>query len=221
MLRFVYGQELNGLPKLRDSMFRDRAIQFHDRLGWKVQLSPSGLEIDQYDEINPLYLIWEMANGFHGGSMRFLPTTGRTMVNEHFGHVVDGTYFRSPMIWECTRFCLAAQSSSVVASILMAGGAELMRQFDIRHFVGVFDAYMLRLYRRLGASPEVLGTAGSGRDTVSVGLWHFSVEEYDRLVLRAGLRNDVLSQWFFTSLFPQRSRSVDLQPQLHDVSFVK
>ena len=33
--------------------------------------------------LNPLYVIWEIPDGSHGGSMRFLPTSGRTMVHEH------------------------------------------------------------------------------------------------------------------------------------------
>lgn len=199
MLRFVYGEELRKMPSLRESMFRDRAIQFHDRLKWDVGLTPEGLEIDQYDELNPLYVIWENSDGVHGGSMRFLPTTGRTMVNEHFSHIVEDVAFRSPFIWECTRFCLSENGSSNVASILMAGGAELMRQFEVRHFVGVFDSHMLRVYRRIRASPEVLGSIGSGRGAISVGLWHYSPEDHRRLVERTGISAEVISNWLKVS----------------------
>jgi acyl homoserine lactone synthase len=38
-------------------MFRDRAAQFHHRLGWDVRLDDMGLEFDQYDAHNPLYII--------------------------------------------------------------------------------------------------------------------------------------------------------------------
>jgi acyl homoserine lactone synthase len=78
MLRYLYADQLDAFPKLRDSMFRDRADQFSERLGWEVSVDENGFEKDQYDALNPLYVIWEMPDGSHGGSMRFLPTTRRT-----------------------------------------------------------------------------------------------------------------------------------------------
>ncbi|EET49177.1 acyl-homoserine-lactone synthase [Thalassobium sp. R2A62] len=71
MLRYLYADDLNAYPRLRDSTFRDRATQFHDRLGWDVQVDDGGLERDQYDDLSPLYVIWERPDGLHGGSMRF------------------------------------------------------------------------------------------------------------------------------------------------------
>ena len=106
MLRYLYGDQLCNYPKLADSMFRDRAAQFHERLGWDVTVDDRGWERDEYDDLNPLYVIWETEDGSHGGSMRFLPTTGQTMVNDHFVDLMDGVELQSPFIWECTRFCL-------------------------------------------------------------------------------------------------------------------
>ncbi len=89
MLRYLYADQLHQRPKLRDTMFRDRADQFKARLGWDVTIDENGYERDAYDDLNPLYVIWEQADGTHGGSMRFLPTTGRTMVNEHFTDILE------------------------------------------------------------------------------------------------------------------------------------
>jgi len=107
MIRYLYGDQLATQPLLADSMFRDRADQFHTRLGWEVTVDAQGFERDQYDALNPLYVLWQKPCGRHGGSMRFLPTTGRTMVNEHFLHLTEGVRIASPLIWECTRLCLA------------------------------------------------------------------------------------------------------------------
>ena len=71
MLRYVYADQIDKFPKLRDTMFRDRADQFQTRLGWDVAVADNGYEKDEYDELNPLYVIWEMPDGSHGGSMRF------------------------------------------------------------------------------------------------------------------------------------------------------
>jgi len=196
MLHFLYGDDLPDHPDLTDQMFRDRATQFHDRLGWQVTVDARGHERDDYDDANPLYVIWTGPDGRHGGSMRFLPTTGPTMVNDHFTHLTQGTEIRSPFIWECTRFCLAPGADGRTAAALMAGGGELMRNFAVSHFVGVFDQRMKRIYRHIGAAPEVLGEAGLGRDKIAVGLWAFDAGEHRAVLARAGLTAEMTESWF-------------------------
>lgn len=196
MLRYVYADELHTFPKLAESMFRDRADQFKTRLGWEVSIDEDGFEKDQYDALNPLYVIWEMPDGTHGGSMRFLPTTGRTMINEHFTNVMGGGTVTSPLIWECTRYCLSRGAPAHVAAALMLGGGEIMRGFGIKHFVGVFDERMVRIYRMIGSSPEVLGSEGAGRDRISVGLWDFSEDAQARVAKRAGISPAQSRGWF-------------------------
>ena len=195
MLRYVYASDLHDHPKLARTMFCDRADQFKTRLGWDVQVDADGFERDEYDDLNPLYVIWEEPDGSHGGSMRFLPTTGRTMVNEHFGDLISGP-IKSPMIWECTRFCLTRGAGGHVAAALMLGGGEIMQNFGVEHFVGVFDARMVRIYRMIGSSPEVLGSAGTGRDQISVGLWHFDDQDASAVAERAGVPLERSRQWF-------------------------
>jgi len=195
MLRYVYASDLKDHPKLARTMFRDRADQFKTRLGWDVSLDDDGAERDEYDDLNPLYVIWEEPDGSHGGSMRFLPTTGRTMVNEHFGDLISGP-ITSPVIWECTRFCLTRGAGGHVAAALMLGGGEIMQNFGIEHFVGVFDARMVRIYRMIGSSPELLGSSGTGRDQISVGLWHFDPAAAAKVAERAGVPLARSRQWF-------------------------
>lgn len=195
MLRYIYADTLDQHPTLATTMFRDRARQFRDRMGWDVDVDANGEERDQYDALNPLYVIWEQPDGRHGGSMRFLPTTGPVMVNQVFGHLT-GKPVTSPQIWECTRFCLAPDGGAGVAAALMLGGGELMTGFGIRHFVGVFDARMERIYRAIGSAPQVLGSDGRGRDRISVGLWDFTPEARARVAARAGVSPDLSRLWF-------------------------
>lgn len=199
MLRYLYGDQLCNYPKLADSMFRDRAAQFHERLGWDVTVDERGWERDAYDDLNPLYVILETEDGSHGGSMRFLPTTGQTMVNDHFVDLMDGVELQSPFIWECTRFCLNPSAESRVAAALMLAGGELMRAFDVRYFVGVFDARMVRIYRMIGSSPEILGQTGKGRDMIAVGLWGYDNSARKRVAYRAGISPELSEKWFLKS----------------------
>ena len=196
MLRYLYAHQLSDHPKLARSMFRDRADQFKVRLGWDVKVSETGEERDAYDDLNPLYVIWEMPNGRHGGSMRFLPTTGRTMINDIFPHLNNGVKVESPLIWECTRFCLAADAGPNVAAALMLGGGEIMTGFNVEFFAGVFDRRMVRIYRAIGASPEILGSEGEGKDRISLGLWSFSPEHQRAVARRAGISPELSRLWF-------------------------
>ena len=204
MIRFIYAEDLAQFPILRDTMFRDRATQFKTRLNWEVRVDATGFEIDSYDTMNPLYAIWEMPDGTHGGSMRFLPTLGATMVNDHFVDLTDGVRIESPLIWECTRFCLSPRfdrEAKGIAAALMAGGCEIGLQFGLSDWVGVFDPRMVRIYRRLGWSPEVLGSKGEGADRIAVGLWSITEDARDTVCLNAGLSPTTPEAWFEAS-FP-------------------
>lgn len=208
MLRYLYADQLHSYPRLAGGMFCDRADQFKARLGWEVFVDAQGQERDSYDAMNPLYVIWENADGTHGGSMRFLPTTGPVMVNDHFAHLLSGPV-TSPLIWECTRFCLSRGAGAHVAAALMLGGGEVMQGFGIRHFVGVFDARMVRIYRMIGSSPEVLGREGAGRDQISVGLWGFSETAQAKVAARAGITPEQSRFWFDQSLGMARAQRLE------------
>ncbi len=205
MIRFLYADQLADYPKLLATMFKDRADQFHTRLGWEVTVDENGEERDEYDDLNPLYVIWERPDGTHGGSMRLLPTTGRTMVNEHFTDIIGGGTIESPLIWECTRFCLARETCPGTAAALMLAGGEIMKNMNVSHYVGVFDARMVRIYKRIGSSPEVLGSMGEGRGRISVGLWEFTPEAQAKVAASAGISPEMSARWFRMS-FGENSR---------------
>jgi acyl homoserine lactone synthase len=196
MLRYMTAEGLARMPRLHQTMFRDRAAQFRDRLGWDVRVDAAGFERDDYDTQAALYVIWQEADGAHGGSMRFLPTTGRCMVNEHFLHLNGGQPLCDPAIWECTRFCLAPGAVPHVAAALMLAGGELLDRRGLRHFAGVFDANMERIYRRIGASPVLLGQAGQGRARISLGLWSLTAQARARVARRAGLSAALSDLWY-------------------------
>lgn len=203
MIRFIYADQLSLYPVLADSMFRDRAAQFKERLDWEVTVNERGWEVDQYDNLNPLYIVWENAEGRHGGSVRIMPTVGRTMTNEHFLDLTGGVIIRSPLIWECTRFCLAPDAPVGVAAALLAAGVELGLRFGLEQAVGVIYAKTVPLYRRIGSEPDIIGSRGEGRDRISVGLWPISVEARAEISRRSGIPLSVVARWFDAS-FPAR-----------------
>jgi acyl homoserine lactone synthase len=83
-----------------------------------------------------------------------------------------------------------------VAAALMLAGGELLERQGLRHFVGVFDANMERIYRRIGSCPQVLGQAGAGRDRVSLGLWSLTAAARMRVARRAGVSAALSDLWY-------------------------
>lgn len=210
MLRYVYADQINEFPRLKKAMFQDRAAQFHQRLGWEVQVNDEGDERDAYDGLNPMYIIWEQPDGSHGGSLRLLPTTGQTMLSDHFLDLTDGVRIESPLVWECTRFCLSPGAPAHISAALMLGVLEVGLGAYLTHIAGVFDARMIRIYRRVGWGPTVMGTSGTGRDAISAGLWPCEKSFRARLLARAGVSSEVSRYWYDRSFgaLPQSSVAV-------------
>lgn len=187
MIQFIYAEELGNHPKLSHSMFLDRARQFKTRLGWDVRVDENGEERDQYDLINPLYVIVSDGEGRHEASMRLLPSTGRTMIAEHFHCLSKGSPPSCPTIWECTRFCVSPEAARNSAAKLMAAGGAAMKALEIKKLVGVFDKKMLGVYRLIGSMPEVESWANYHGSRIGLGSWRFSDQNYETLLQRSGL----------------------------------
>lgn len=164
--------------ELFDQMFRSRALVFHERLQWRVSVK-DGWETDRYDDEDPVYLLALDENGEHQGSLRLLPTTGPTMLqNEFSDFFTESVDVSAPTIWECTRFCIPPQppkdprkAVSETSAELLIGLCELCLSSGIEFVVGVYDASMPRIYRRIGWSPELLARSKPEIGNISVGLW--------------------------------------------------
>ena len=187
MIKYILGTDLWMHPDLAQSMFRDRAKQFYSRLNWDVSVDTNGFERDEYDRINPIYVLSENEDGTHAGSLRLLPTTGRTMINDHFSSTLRGGRIHDPNTWECTRFCISPKASPRVAIQLFAAAGRLMQEFSVLSLVAVFDKSMLRKYRLSGVSPELLGEADFGELSIFAGRWNFEDDLLFSLISKSKL----------------------------------
>ncbi|WP_299968326.1 acyl-homoserine-lactone synthase [uncultured Roseobacter sp.] len=203
MLHYIYGSDLENFPKLRDTMFRDRAAQFSQRLAWdSVSVDARGYETDEYDAMNPIYIIWELPDGTHGGSMRMMPTVGKTMLNDHFRNLTDGVHIQSPLIWECTRFCISPRADRRATAALVVAAGELMDEFALEHFVGVFFDKMERVFALSAIVPDVLGVSeetDAAGDRIAVGTWEITPACMARNLRRIGVSRETSKAWFHAS----------------------
>ena len=185
MIRIFDGTQIDTHPALRDEMFRHRRCQFVDRLGWPLSIDGDGREIDQYDALAPLYIVSVGSEGQHLGSLRLLPTTGRTMTAEHFATLAPSG-FADPQTWECTRFCIAPDAPATVSAELFLAVLDLGLSRGLKGAYGVFDARMMRIYQRLGTPTRLVSTVGEGRDALCLGYFDFDPGLRAGLAARAG-----------------------------------
>jgi acyl homoserine lactone synthase len=144
--------------KSRDlwEMHKLRAKVFKDRLGWEVPIL-SGMEIDGYDALEPLYMmIREPGGGSLRGCWRLLPTEGPYMLKDSFAQLLHGQPApEHARIWELSRFAIETDGNSRFgfSEITMESIAEIISHgyhAGIDQYVTVTTTAIERLLRRAG-----------------------------------------------------------------------
>jgi acyl homoserine lactone synthase len=153
----VIAPEFHGsfLEEISD-MHRLRYRVFRERLDWEVQTS-GDMEVDEFDALHPIYLIQRGNNYRVQGCVRFLPSTGPTMLRDTFPVLLDGIPFQAdPAVWESSRFALDAESDprgtihglTAATYELFAGMIEFGLSRQLSDIVTVTDVRMERILRR-------------------------------------------------------------------------
>jgi N-acyl-L-homoserine lactone synthetase len=213
MIILINGSEKERYPRLISSMYRLRAKIFQERLGWDVTVK-DGLEIDQFDDINPLYLIAVDPTGTHvRGTVRLLPTTGPNMLRDVFPMLLPkNEIIESATIWECSRFAvdpsietpMEGHFVSEATGELMAAVIEVGLLAGLTEVMGVFDARFIRILRAAGTPPLLVSKPQKiGVCMTSVGLFEVSEQSLANIQKACGLNGSVLeaasSQRYFAA----------------------
>ena len=185
MFILVQAHEYCKYASLVDQLFRLRKRVFADQLGWDVRVV-GGLERDEYDGLDPVYLIWcdEEHTKVYGG-MRLMPTTGPTLLYDVFRETFpDGANLSAPGIWEGTRMCiddiaLAKDRPEATGArgfcLMLVALCEVALAHGIHTMISNYEPHMKRLYKRAGAKVHELGSAeGFGKHPVCCGSFEVS-----------------------------------------------
>lgn len=220
MFTLVYGDDLFDFPGLANQMFQDRRAQFADDYGWELDIDQNGREIDEYDLMNPLYLILRDEEGRHVGSTRLMPTTGPTMIADHFSDMTDGVEIESPLIWECTRFFIADRGRDSVknAAALMWAGCELGLRSGLEFYTGITFAHYARVFAACGWPADIIGEREDEKDGHLVAcLWEITKQKSERLASRAKIGKGKYDLQIYRKPAPmtQRAPHVDPLPEGH------
>lgn len=188
-----------------DEMFQLRARVFSDRLGWDVSIE-NGREIDQFDHLDPLYLVGLDDEGNVVSCVRALQTTGPHMLSDVFSSILDGEPpLRSSRIWESTRFCVdtarlqrdgaSASAISRATCELMIATLETCRDAGISDIITVIDPVMNRVLKRSDNAPyDYVGSVKPmGKVSALAALLDCTDERIGRVRAFAGLHENVIA----------------------------
>ena len=144
-------------------MHKLRAKVFKDRLGWEVPIL-SGMEIDGYDALEPLYMmIQEPQSGTLIGCWRLLPTDGPYMLKDSFSALLHGQVAPAhARIWELSRFAIETESCkgfgfSSIAMESIQAVISFGRHSGIDEYVTVTTTAIERMLGRAGVLTRRIG----------------------------------------------------------------
>lgn len=119
-----------------------RAKVFKGRLNWDVHVK-RGQETDEYDRLDPTYLVLLSAGGQVIGCARLLPTVGPTMLGQTFPFLLGKAQTpRSKDIVESSRFCVDTGGTGVLS-------ASGLREATYTLFAAIIEWSMANGYKQI------------------------------------------------------------------------
>lgn len=168
----VFAQPLRDLSaKDREGMFRLRYETFRVRLGWDVETTDDGLEIDQFDGDASSYILARSPGEEIDACWRLLPTLGPNMLRDVFPQLLAGQPApASADVWELSRFALATDrlaaaelagnyqlSFGPLSIALIAEAGRFAKAHGIVRYVTVTTAAIERMLKKQGLHIHRLG----------------------------------------------------------------
>jgi N-acyl-L-homoserine lactone synthetase len=142
----------------RVAQYRHRV--FVERLGWQLNCQ-NGLETDQFDRPDTVYVAVENERSDIAGCARLLPTTKPYLLGEVFPQLLNGLPPPcDPTVWELSRFAAVdlnddtvaplAQISSSSTGLLLQGAISCAVERGAKRLLSISPLGIERLSRHLG-----------------------------------------------------------------------
>jgi acyl homoserine lactone synthase len=171
MTTFLSGRR-HEIPKaLFDELCRYRHEIFVRNLGWSLpSWGEEGIELDEFDGTDALYVIALREDETVCGTARLLPTTRPYLLEALFPDLVPALPRRSPAaprrslsVWELSRFAVSPEAALVtrtttrLSAAVFAESVHVARAAGAKIVVGAVSRALERLLRVLGLRIERLG----------------------------------------------------------------
>lgn len=177
MLIVAHANESETNNDVFQQMYKLRARQFSTRRGWRVSVS-DGMEIDRFDDMNPLYICVTDDERNLLASLRLLPTVGSHMLSDVFPEVMgESEIVRHPLIWESSRFCVDTEAArkfgsdgiNLITREILCGLFTTALDAGMQNVISVYDVFVERILKRSGCYFERLGPVVKYDDLKTVG----------------------------------------------------
>lgn len=192
-----------GKTRLLFEMHRLRKRVFHDRLKWPVHITSQGLEVDQFDLPDAVYLL-ALNNELQViGSWRMLPSTGPTMIRDVWPHYLETLPLPSRAdVWEMSRFAVdhpdgmgEAELSqiNIATAEMFCALTELCIHCGIKEVHTLYDMRIARILRRINCVPSDVSLR-SEIDGIQAQTGRFVTDQHmlDRLRRATGISSSLL-----------------------------
>lgn len=166
-MQTIIGRSREFSPELETALAEYRHTIFIERLGWPLP-TENGMERDQFDRPDTLYIVAREPNGTICGCARLLPTTEPYLLSEVFRHLLAGVPVpHTREVWELSRFAAATTDSDSAVDAasntrnLLAAAVKSAAEQGATRLITVSPLGVERLLQRMGvhahrAGPPVL-----------------------------------------------------------------
>lgn len=159
-MQITYGEKTELPFGLYDDLSNYRHEVFVELLGWDLD-TPEGMEQDQFDRQDTVYVVARDDEGNINGCARLLPTTRPYLLGEVFPELLNGLAPpSSPEVWELSRFAavdvsaapspVREQTSSPIAVGLLKSALQTAASYGAKRIITVSPIGIERLLRHAG-----------------------------------------------------------------------
>ena len=147
-----------------NQMHRLRARVFKGRLGWDIPTT-AGMEIDDFDALDPYYMLIQDGAGRVRGCWRLMPTEGPNMLRDTFPQLLHGTAAPAGRhIWELSRLAVDTEGEeqsfgfSDLTIRVFQTAMTFAQRMGVTNYVVVTTMPIERMLRRAGVEIDRLGS---------------------------------------------------------------
>jgi acyl homoserine lactone synthase len=162
-MQTIFGKSNTFSPELEVAIAEYRHKIFIERLGWPLPVE-NGMERDQFDHPDTLYVVAHEPDGKICGCARLLPTTEPYLLSEIFPHLLAGTPVPNAHdIWELSRFAAASidPNSTIDPAVntrsLLAAAVKSAAEQGAKRLITVSPLGIERLLHRMGVHAHRAG----------------------------------------------------------------
>jgi len=165
MMQTITGTTSDFSPEFENAIAQYRHKIFIERLGWQLPVE-NGLERDQFDRPDTLYVIARSPSGAICGCARLLPTTRPYLLGDIFPNLLAGLPVPcDDETWELSRFAVASIDTEAVSATeaarntraLLAAAIRSAAENGARRVITVSPLGIERLLHRMGVHAHRAG----------------------------------------------------------------